>query len=216
MAFEIDHLFVAGPAGCAALDRLLARGFAEGRPNSHPGQGTACRRIFFDESYLEFLWLENRAEAASDAVRPTGLLQRADVESGASHFGICLRSTEAAGEELPFAVREYTPPYLPEGLSISIGRNADRLDEPLLFFLSPGIGRRQNVIDHPNGAQSISNVSLLLAPGESTSPELHAFGALGLVEVARGAGPVMHLELDGATRGESIDLRPEIDLVVDW
>ncbi len=216
MVFEIDHLFVTGPVGCEPLDRVIAGGFREGPPNTHPSQGTACRRLFFDESYIEFIWLEDRADAESDAVRPTRLGERADVESGASHFGICLRSTIEAGESLPFATWDYEPPYLPEGVSIPIGRNAERLDEPLLFFLPPGGRRRNFVVDHPNGARSISGVRLDLAPGRSLSPELHAFCALGLVTVERGAEPLMQVELDSATRGETIDLRPEIDLVLRW
>lgn len=216
MAFEIDHLFVAAPVGCRALDRLLARGFSEGPANTHPGQGTACRRVFFDDSYIEFIWLADRAEAESDAVRPTRLVERADVETGANGSGICLRSTIDGGESLPFATWDYEPSYLPEGVSIPIGRNADRLDEPLLFFLPPGSGRRPPLVDHPNGVRAISGVRLDLAPGGSLSPELRAFGALGLARVERGAAPLMHVELDSATRGETIDLRPEIDLVLRW
>jgi hypothetical protein len=44
--FEFDHLFVWVSPGGPKADHLVATGLAEGEPNTHPGQGTACRRFF--------------------------------------------------------------------------------------------------------------------------------------------------------------------------
>jgi hypothetical protein len=48
VAVELDHAFIACRPGAPEADALLRQGFVEGSPNTHPGQGTANRRFFFD------------------------------------------------------------------------------------------------------------------------------------------------------------------------
>ncbi len=52
---EVDHLFVWDRTCGAAADALALAGLAEGPPNRHPGQGTACRRFLLRNAYLEVL-----------------------------------------------------------------------------------------------------------------------------------------------------------------
>ena len=73
---ELDHLFVMTAAGAPEADALAAHGFVEGAPNRHPGQGTANRRFFFGNAFLEFLWVEDEAEAQGDVVARTRLFDR--------------------------------------------------------------------------------------------------------------------------------------------
>ena len=47
--FELDHLLVWVDVGGPEAERLAAFGLTEGAPNTHPGQGTACRRFFFSK-----------------------------------------------------------------------------------------------------------------------------------------------------------------------
>ena len=51
--FEIDHLFIWTDLGGKEADRLVTFGLTEGAPNTHSGQGTACRRFFFRNAYLD-------------------------------------------------------------------------------------------------------------------------------------------------------------------
>jgi hypothetical protein len=39
--------------GAPEAEALLRVGLREGAGNTHPGQGTACRRFFFENAYLE-------------------------------------------------------------------------------------------------------------------------------------------------------------------
>jgi hypothetical protein len=79
-------------AGAPEAARLLALGLAEGEPSMHPGQGTACRRFFFANAYLELLFVTDEAEARSDPARSTRLYERWSRRgSGASPFGVVLR-----------------------------------------------------------------------------------------------------------------------------
>lgn len=215
MGFELDHVFVATAPGGSEIAALVSRGFAEGRTNTHTGQGTASRGIFFDNAYLEFIWLVDPAEAGSDTIRRTHLRERTDPRHPANPFGVGMRSPDAAAD--PFETWDYAPPYLPSGVVIPVGLNCERLDEPFLFFLPWSHGPAWDVPDHPNGTRAITGISLVLPECEgSSSPELEALSRLGVVEVERGPEPLMRVELDGGARANSVDLRPAVPLLVRW
>ena len=90
---QLDHLFILTAPGAPDADALAGHGFVEGAPNVHPGQGTANRRFFVGNAYLEFLWVTNDAEARSDVVSRTRLFDRwQERDSGTSSpFGVALR-----------------------------------------------------------------------------------------------------------------------------
>jgi Glyoxalase-like domain len=74
----LDHAFIACAAGAPEADALLRLGFVEGSSNTHPGQGTANRRFFFDNFMLELLWISDPAEAQSERTRRTRLWERCE------------------------------------------------------------------------------------------------------------------------------------------
>ena len=76
MPTELDHIFMCASHNADEADRLTAIGLTEGAANSHPGQGTACRRFFFRNAYLELLWVRDSAEAQSDLVQRICLWER--------------------------------------------------------------------------------------------------------------------------------------------
>ena len=131
--FLLDHLFVMTAPGAPEADDLLARGLVEGPPNRHPGQGTACRRFLFANAMLEFLWVENEAEARSELVHPLRLWERWRWrESGACPFGVALRPA-APGLEPPFPTFEYWPSFFPAPARVDV--RASVIEEPLRFCL---------------------------------------------------------------------------------
>jgi Glyoxalase-like domain len=56
----VDHAFIACSPGAPEAGALLRLGFIEGQGNTHPGQGTANRRFFFENFMLELLWVADR------------------------------------------------------------------------------------------------------------------------------------------------------------
>jgi hypothetical protein len=52
---RIDHVFILCAEGAPEADAFLAAGLREGSSNTHPGQGTANRRFFFENFYVELL-----------------------------------------------------------------------------------------------------------------------------------------------------------------
>ena len=140
MQIELDHILVCTDPGAPEAEELIHFGLREGGPNTHPGQGTACRRFPFGDSMIELAWVSDAAEAQSQLTRRTQLWERwSNRASEASPFGICLRPTDKtaaspANADMPFPGWAYKPSYLPEPLAFHIGDAP--IAEPMWVYLS--------------------------------------------------------------------------------
>jgi hypothetical protein len=220
MPLEIDHVFVCAAAGAPEADLLLTAGLAEGLPNTHPGQGTACRRFPFRNAYLELVWVHDEAEARGDATAPTRLWERWHGRSDGrtSPFGVCVRAT--GGDPILFPTWSYRPAYLPPGTDIPVATNGDALHEPMLFVMPPSLrpgGRSPGGAPpvHPSGVRELTRVEVAGAledPGEA----LGVLAGSGLIELRAGRPPLLVLGFDGESAGRSVDLRPALPLVLRW
>ena len=76
MAFRAHHVFVCTSVGAPEAEDLLDAGLVEGSPSTHPGQGAANRRFFFENGFLELLWVSDDREAQSSLTAPTQLWDR--------------------------------------------------------------------------------------------------------------------------------------------
>ena len=222
LPLEIDHVLVFTSCGGPEADALKIAGLVEGTPNAHPGQGTACRRFFFRNAYLELLWVNNPAEAQSPAVRWTHLLERwTSRDQGACPIGIGFRPGTNGGDQIPFPAREYRPPYLPDTWSLQIATNASVLSEPLLFFLP--FGRRPDshndrggTLAHPVGVRELTRVELHACFKGKPSAALEGVFNTGLVRRGPGTEPFAELGFDQETKGQAADLRPTLPLRLCW
>jgi hypothetical protein len=222
VASELDHLFICTSIGAVAADRLIQFGLTEGPPNAHAGQGTANRRFFFGNAFLELLWVHDPAEAQSEATRPTHLWSRwAGRDGRTCPFGLCLRSTGNDFKPL-FPTWDYRPRYLPQPLSIGIGRNADVLEELFLCYLtfaqrpdSYPVSRRPP-LGHAAGVREITGVEIVAPPGNGYSSELQAVIDAGLVKMRVGAGHLLEIAFDGESQRQRADFRPDLPLIFRW
>jgi glyoxalase-like protein len=71
MTYALDHVFVCCAEGAPEAERLVRLGLTEGSPNTHPGQGTASRRFFFENAYLELIWVTDPREAQGEPAART-------------------------------------------------------------------------------------------------------------------------------------------------
>lgn len=224
MNVELDHLFVCTSLGAPEVERLTAVGLTEGEGNLHPGQGTACRRIFFRNAYLEFLWVHKEAEARGEAVKPLRLWERwLYQQTGYSPFGLCLRPSGPGGEpvELPFETRAYRPPYLPDPLQIDVAENPGHPAEPLLFHTSFGVrpdaypSERKQPLEHPAGFGEVTQIRICL-PGRAVSEAMKVIEESGLVKLSPGDAHLLEVTFDGGARGKATDFRPGLPLFFRW
>ncbi|MEX0676911.1 MAG: VOC family protein [Pirellulales bacterium] len=225
MSAELDHFFICTSRGAPEVEQLARFGLAEGAPNRHPGQGTANRRFFFENAFLELLWVEDPTETQSALVRRTGLWERwSNRCDGASPFGVCLRSAGTEPSGAPFATWEYRPPYLPAPLVIHMSASSQISQSPLLFYIA--FGRRPDADDpsrrqplkHPAGLRAITRLEIAVPMGsQSHPPEQEALEQqCSDVRVVGGSGHLVEVSFDGRKLGQTADFRPALPLVFHW
>jgi hypothetical protein len=219
MTTEIDHVFVCCSVGAPEADELGRLGLREGKPNTHPGQGTACRRFLFDNTYLELFWVSDPTEAQSAAVRPVRLWDRWYHRVGAAcPFGIILRADSASTVSVPpFPIREYRPSYFPPDVALGIARDTP-LSEPALFYFTAGGGswRRSEREAHDIPLTEMTGLTIW---GPLTGPPslaATAVQALGIVAMEHANHYLMALDFNHRSEGEQADLRPTLPLILRW
>jgi hypothetical protein len=216
-AFEVDHVFVAASVGAPEVDGLRAAGFEEGPGNVHQGQGTACRRWFFDNAYLELIWIEDRRAASSPEIARTCLAARAGREKGASRLGVSVRPRSTGGVALPVDTWSYRPPYLPGGVAIPMACNSTVAGEPLLFFMPGERSWSAPRLPHPNGARRVTGIAITRPPRSGPpTPEMQWLQRWEGIQIDVGRSELLRLELDHGARGESLDLAPAVPLAIAW
>jgi hypothetical protein len=133
VTLEIHHVFVCAPRPREGVAALVEAGFVEGSGRTHPGQGTANARFFFDGGFFEILWAVDERELDHEAVRPTALRQRmASASHDACPFGIAFRSP------LPWPPAwQYAAPFLPAGHRLPMWNRSGDARDPLLFAVPP-------------------------------------------------------------------------------
>jgi len=224
MAAEFDHLFIcASSGGEEEASSLTAFGLTEGPPNVHPGQGTACRRFFFANVYLELLWVCDAAEAQAETARPTRLWERwINRAAGACPFGLGFRPRIGQESAVPFSSWEYRPPYLPAPLCIHVATNVHVLVESMLFYLP--FAQRSNAYPtarrqpfwHRAGLNELTRVEVASPHADRVSSELAAVTGSGLAKRRAGSEYLLELGFDGESGCQQADFQPILPLRLCW
>jgi len=215
---QLDHIFLRTSAGAPEAARLLELGLTEGSANQHPGQGTANRRFFFHNAFLELLWIEDAADVGNATTNPTRLAERLDTQAAGSPFGLCFRPAHKDPTP-PFPCWAYRPAYLPAGMQVDIATDTP-LQEPMWFFLAQAVSpaqaapARRQPLQHALGVHSISAVTVTAATDAEWSAAAQATSASGGVTLQRGASHLLELSFDSAKQGRQIDLRPALPLLL--
>jgi hypothetical protein len=218
-AVVIDHLFI-----CVAIDApesaaLTRIGLIEGTPNTHPGQGTACRRFFFRNMYLELIWVHDRDEARSHAASKLELWERwSGRHSGASPFGVVVRPAHGDSSGVPpFRTWTYRPTYLPPRVGFDIASGVAST-EPM--FVWTGAGRRPHLDAEPTAhriGSTVTGVRIISPVAEDRRCEAaQVLAASGTVAFDTGDAYLLELTLDEGRAGKVAHLRKTLPLRLRW
>jgi hypothetical protein len=156
---NIDHIFIFTNDNGIVGQELVDFGLTEGSSRVHAGQGTTNRKFYFDNFFLEILWVHNEQELKSEQTKPTGLWQRANFKNNNfSPFGLCIVNSEETNTLFKNSYK-YQPDYFPEGMGIDIIKNENQTDLPWTFRL-PFIEQKKNENEpkkHKNGICVLTN-----------------------------------------------------------
>ena len=220
MTYALDHVFVCCAEGAPEAERLRALGMAEGSSNTHPGQGSASRRFFFENAYLELFWVADAREAQSQLAAPTRLWPRWSRrrDTDVSPFAVILRPDDGGDAAPPFASWAYHPSYLPAHLAIDVAEGTP-LSEPAFFYIgfARGAGQMQpQPRDHALGVRRLTAVEIGLPGAVPRSDAARAVEGMGLVEFVDAPDHRMTLTFDAGRAGRNVDLDPDLPLVLRW
>jgi Glyoxalase-like domain len=213
----LDHVFVLCAEGAPEAEALTQFGLREGAGNTHPGQGTTCRRFFFRNAYLELLWVHDVAEAQSFRSLPTRLFERWSSRGlGASPFGVVLRSAGPGAAEPPFSTWPYHPSYLPPDLAIDVAVGT-LLSEPELFYFRPPRrpeDRASQPTAHAGPLDEVAAITIGVPGPSPRTPALRAVQQLGLASFPEAEDHGLILDFGLGPREKTTDLRPRLPLVL--
>ncbi len=157
---EIDHIFIFSANQGKEAEELIDFGFIEGSNRVHPGQGTINRKFYFENFFLEIVWVINEDEIKSDLVSPTKLWERSNFrKNGVSPFGIGLLNTEDTDAIFENSLK-YQPDYFPKGLEIDFLTNEKASYLPWTFRL-PFKGEKKKTTEpiiHKNNISELTKV----------------------------------------------------------
>jgi hypothetical protein len=209
----VDHAFIGCAKGAPEAAALLRLGLVEGPGNTHPGQGTANRRFFFENFMLELVWVLDPAEVQNDRTRRTRLWDRCERrDSAVSPFGIIFRPSGAPPPPAPFPTWDYAPIYLPPGLTMQVAEGTT-LQEPELFYL-PFLKRaeRGNDVMHALPIRRICALSVGVRGCNALSSTSRCAERQGLIGYFESPQPMLEILFAGAA-GLRFDLRPALPLI---
>ena len=216
----LDHFVLICDPGAPQADDLTALGLVEGSGNIHDGQGTANRRFFFENAYLELVWVDDLSESRREPAFRTRLWERwMRRHDGACPFGIALRPDDPvdAEERPPFPTWAYHAPYLPAQVSIGIALATPLVEPEFLYenFATSPKAKGREPLSHPLGLREMTHVRIGL-PGDAQSQAAKTAAGLAIASFADAGQYVAELFFDHGLKGESADLRPQLPLLLRW
>lgn len=157
---RVDHIIIFSNNQGSEADELVSFGLIEGSNRIHQGQGTRNRKFFFENFFLEIVWVNNECEITNELTSPTRLWERSNYKTtGSSPFGLCLQNTEDINTLFEGCLK-YQPTYLPEDMSFEIITNEENSHLPWTCRL-PSISDKNKIsepINHPVGIRNLTNI----------------------------------------------------------
>lgn len=215
---KIDHIFICSDAPDDDAQIFTDFGFTEGPPNTHPGQGTANRRFFFDNMYLEFLYIADDKLAQSALTKPSKLYERfTDKGDNISPFGFGLYPSNNLMKIKDYNSWEYRPKFLPPPLKMNV--YGDSLAEPMYYymeFVSENSKIGQKKFNHANGFHYISAVKIFTPQAELDSDFKRDLSHYDILKFEDSQTHILEVTFDGGKSNKTHDFRPRLPIIFRW
>jgi hypothetical protein len=189
----------------------------------HDGEGTSSMAAFFENAYLELLWVDSSLALDSAHQTDAADFRRAAAwpQTGASPFGLGLHFQTGTLAELRIPVElDPIPDSHPPAYYVLLRQPSESLatdlfimpaDRAVTSWLTRYRTRRPDLFAHPLGVQRITRLVV-----RGPQPQRPGAAALDLrpVQFEEAAEPLLLLEFDGGQAGEAWDLRPALPLIL--
>jgi hypothetical protein len=221
LLLEVDHLVIYVSEGSTSVSVLQEFGLhCSSRRVQRPEQGTASQIIFFENAYLELIWVEDERAVEEYAAR-TGfdILKRTRwQQTRASPFGVGLRCESGTVDQ-----KQYWAEWMRSHTYINLAaENLARVEEPLCFvipdsialttWLDCSIEAHQQLISHPLGVRTLTGIKITLNSDKELTNAVSLLDRNGIVTIERGTAPLLELTFDSGTKAKILDARPMLPI----
>lgn len=222
---ELDHAYIlVSPGAADAIAALQRVGIViDTAPVRHEGEGTSSIAAFFENAYLELMWVDSSVSVDSAHQLDVAEFRRGTAwrETGASPFGVGLHFLSGSASELtipyrPDAVPESDPPasYLllrqpAESLAADVFIMPE--DRAVTSWIERFRSRQPDRFAHPAGVRRVTRI---LVQGAHVQPSALAGLDIRLVRFQESHGLLMKVQFDGGVRGDTLDLRPALPVIL--
>lgn len=210
---EIDHIVicVSAPIPASALADLGL--VSPSQPLCRSQQGTASRLIFFENAYLELIWVEDETAAEIYAMQSgIDFLARANwQQTQASPFSIALRP-KPEPHRLNSTFTDDSQPL--------INFSADNWRaqvEPLCFMIPESVSlislldstsvTHQQLLSHTAQIQQLTSASIALNARTKLTDSITLLDREGVVSIELQSEPLLNLTFDHRIQKQMLDLR---------
>ncbi|HIK08377.1 MAG TPA: VOC family protein [Trichormus sp. M33_DOE_039] len=218
---EVDHIFICVESA-PELDFFAKQGLTLAQTSvEQPERGTASHIIFFENFYLEFVWIEDEVAAEIYAVR-TGidfLARSRRYDRKISPFGMALRQQSRTRPSLD--EYDFRSPLAESELLLSFSsENLVAQTEPLCFVIPDAIALprlkrnfpnlQQQWMSHALGLKKMTGIEISAVSGDHLTQPLSLLSQDGVVQIESGS-PCVQLTFDNRVQRGIIDAR-KIDI----
>lgn len=218
----VDRLFICASQKEISVSALQEIGLqCSHQVVKHLGQEIASTILFFENAYIELIWVDGEKIAERQAKQPgIAPLTRAHWQrTGASPFGIGLRCQPIPALFRRRRAKKCRIECMPKEMPVRLAaENLANLEEPLCFlvpealaftnWLDRSLETHQQLISHPLGIKKLTGVKITV---DSNKELTHAVSLLqdnDIVTIERGSYPLLELTFDGGIAQKFFDARP--------
>lgn len=236
---QVDHLNIWVKNPEKAKQKLIDIGFTaipDSLSEVHHGQGTAGRYFNFLNTYLELIFVHDHVELEQNNKKNKDLdfTKRASFDNnGASPFSIALKVKNYDVDKIPFEKVRYHQDWMKENSSIYAAKNSKlNLKEPSIFVVYPDIAYKQfkklsdldtipqeyafvkDFYKHKNGAKKLTKISITSKGIDLTTETMKAVKNIENVTIKNGNEHLIELFFDNNIQNKTINLRPDLPLII--
>jgi len=213
MSLTLDHIFILVDAGASEAQLLTEIGLMEGARSDHPGQGTANRRFFFENFFLEFIYLRDAAEARNGPGAGLRFCER-QANADLSPFGLVFRTTHASHDE-PFSYWKYYPDYFKGQHYFLVGNNSDELLEPLVICMPTTLPEISSSLVPENPELRLTSATISV-PVQQPTETLNTTTGCQPLDFRFDQPHHIALAFNEGRGGRSVDFADKLPLSIKW
>lgn len=214
---QVDHIFIFSNDKGQEADELVNFGLAEGSSRAHPGQGTTNRKFYFENFFLEVLWVHDRKELINGPARSIGLQELSQfVKRGNSRYGLCLVNTPETDQLFSKSI-SYQPDYFPGGKSIDVLTHQQSTSLPWTFRLPFRGGKKAPTepTNHYAGIRKLTRAEFGISHSGMGDSFVDIFKNSQQVSFKVSDHPRLTLEFDNCSQGKTFEC-PQLSLLLKY